>query len=112
MNWRQLREFTKEIRIAVSKDGDDATITALLERQMSEIYRIVAVCLSIPPETFTWEYYDKSKNYHKVGPITPLAFYEEHVKPLFNVEDKVSRQKNFWFFWIGYLKKWTWAYKT
>lgn len=42
-----------------------------------------------PPETFTWEYRDKDKNYHKIGPITPLQFYKEHVKPLFNMEDKV-----------------------
>ena len=36
-----------------------------------------------------WEYYDKSKKYHKLGPITPLAFYQQHVKPYFNMEDKV-----------------------
>lgn len=43
-----------------------------------------------PPETFTWEYRDKDKNYQKIGPITPLEFYREHVKPLFNMENKVG----------------------
>ncbi|XP_036341939.1 bleomycin hydrolase-like, partial [Rhagoletis pomonella] len=34
-------------------------------------------------------YYDKSKAYKSIGPITPLEFYENHVKPIFNVEHKV-----------------------
>ena len=42
-----------------------------------------------PPETFVWEYYDKNKKYVKMGPITPLEFYKTHVKPHFNMEDKV-----------------------
>lgn len=51
---------------------------------------MVCICLGNPPETFTWEYRDKDKNYQKIGPITPLEFYREHVKPLFNMEDKVG----------------------
>ncbi|MEJ1287643.1 bleomycin hydrolase [Cricetulus griseus] len=54
-----------------------------------KIFRVVCICLGNPPETFTWEYRDKDKNYHKIGPITPLQFYQEHVKPLFNMEDKI-----------------------
>lgn len=51
---------------------------------------MVCICLGNPPETFTWEYRDKDKNYQKIGPISPLEFYREHVKPLFNMEDKVG----------------------
>ncbi|KAB1265981.1 Bleomycin hydrolase, partial [Camelus dromedarius] len=54
-----------------------------------QIFRVVCICLGNPPETFTWEYRDKDKNYQKIGPITPLKFYREHVKPLFNMEDKI-----------------------
>ncbi|XP_066878108.1 bleomycin hydrolase isoform X4 [Kogia breviceps] len=54
-----------------------------------KIFRVVCICLGNPPETFTWEYRDKDKNYQKIGPITPLKFYREHVKPLFNMEDKI-----------------------
>ena len=36
-----------------------------------------------------WEYYDKNKKYNKLGPITPLKFYQDYVKPHFNMEDKV-----------------------
>lgn len=73
----------------INKGGDDATVTETLVHQMSEVYRIVSICLGIPPQTFSWEYYDKSKAYHKVGPLTPLEFYTEYVKPVFNVENKV-----------------------
>lgn len=54
-----------------------------------QMYRITNVCLGTPPSTFTWEYYDKNKQYHKIGPISPLDFYKEYVKPLFNLEEKV-----------------------
>lgn len=57
--------------------------------QMTVIYRIVGICLGIPPEKFTWEYYDKSKAYNSVGPVTGPEFYEKFVKPHFNVDDKV-----------------------
>ncbi|XP_042876723.1 bleomycin hydrolase-like isoform X2 [Penaeus japonicus] len=95
----KLREYTKNLRAVISKGGDDAAVSEMLSTQMGEIYRIVSICLGIPPKTFSWEYYDKSKAYHKVGPLTPLEFYNEHVKATYNVEDKLClvtdpREKN------------------
>lgn len=54
-----------------------------------QVFRVVSVCLGCPPETISWEYRDKDKNFHRLGPLTPLEFYREHVKPLYNIEDKV-----------------------
>lgn len=54
-----------------------------------QVFRVVSICLGCPPETVCWEYRDKDKNFHRLGPLTPLEFYREHVKPLYNVEDKV-----------------------
>ena len=51
--------------------------------------RIVSICLGTPPKEFTWSYYDKSKQYHKVGSISPLDFYRDHVKPHFDAGSKV-----------------------
>lgn len=56
---------------------------------MQNIFRVVGICLGIPNETFTWNYYDKNKGFHSIGPITPLEFYQKHVMHLFNVDDKV-----------------------
>ena len=39
--------------------------------------------------SFTWEYYDKTKQYTVVEDLEPKAFYENFVKSLYNVENKV-----------------------
>jgi bleomycin hydrolase len=85
----KLREYAKQIRDLFSSKASDADIQGLVDKQMSEIYNIVGICLGIPPPSFTWEYYDKNKKYNSVGPVTPLEFYEKHVKQFFNVDDKV-----------------------
>lgn len=54
-----------------------------------QVFRVASVCLGSPPETICWEYRDKDKNFHRMGPITPQEFYSEHVKPLYNIQDKV-----------------------
>lgn len=86
----QLREYTKELRILVAEGVSDEEISSHIQQQMSNIYRIVGICLGIPPDTFTWEYYNKAKEFKSIGQITPLDFYVKHVKPYFNVDDKVS----------------------
>uniref|UniRef100_A0A1L8E2I6 Bleomycin hydrolase n=1 Tax=Nyssomyia neivai TaxID=330878 RepID=A0A1L8E2I6_9DIPT len=85
----KLRQYAKELRDLVKLGQSDGEIKKAIGQQMKEIYNIVGICLGIPQETFTWEFYDKTKAYHRVGPITARAFYEEHVKPIFNVDDKV-----------------------
>ncbi|XP_055694326.1 bleomycin hydrolase isoform X1 [Lutzomyia longipalpis] len=85
----KLRQYAKELRDLVKSGQSDKEVQQMIQHQMKEIYNVVGICLGIPAETFTWEFYDKSKVYHKIGPITSRAFYEEHVKPIFNVDDKV-----------------------
>ncbi|KRF94065.1 bleomycin hydrolase isoform X1 [Drosophila mojavensis] len=85
----KLREYARHLRVLLEKQPSDEEITCKIQEQMSEIYKVVGICLGIPSETFTWEYYDKSKNYQSIGPISSLEFYERYVKPHFNVEDKV-----------------------
>ncbi|CAL7950263.1 unnamed protein product [Xylocopa violacea] len=85
----KLREYSKVLRELVSRDATDEELEAQILEQMVVIYRIIGICLGIPPKTITWEYYDKSKNYNCVGPITPLEFYEKYVKPYYNVDDKI-----------------------
>lgn len=38
---------------------------------------------------FTWEYYDKTKQHSALENLEPKDFYENYVKPLYNVENKV-----------------------
>lgn len=85
----KLREYAKEIRDFMSKNPDAEQIRCLMNKQMVQVHKIIAICLGIPKDEFVWEYYDKNKAYHKVGPITPLQFYEEYVKPVFDIENKI-----------------------
>lgn len=54
-----------------------------------QVFRVVSVCLGTPPDTICWEYRDKDKTFHRIGPLTPKEFYLQHVKPLYNLKDKV-----------------------
>ena len=85
----KLREYAKSLRALVEAGSDEETLRHEIEQQMESVFRIVGVCLGVPSETFVWEYYDKGKAYNSIGPITPLEFYEKHVKPYYNVDDKV-----------------------
>ncbi|XP_065351925.1 bleomycin hydrolase [Cloeon dipterum] len=82
----KLREYAKELR-ALVEAGEDPL--PAIKRQMKFIYRTVSICLGVPPSEFTWQYLDKNKKYNSIGPVTPQQFYEQHVKPTFNLEDKV-----------------------
>lgn len=85
----KLREYAKAIHEKIKQGASDGELKQLIEKQMVNIFRVVGICLGIPPQEFTWNYYDKNKAYHSIGPISPKDFYETHFKPLFNVDDKV-----------------------
>ena len=73
----------------LEEDAPQEKVQAKIESFMESIFRIVGICLGIPPKTFTWEYYDKTKQNCVVENISSLEFYEMLVKPLYNVEQKV-----------------------
>lgn len=87
----KLREYAQILRTLIADGASKELIKNKINEQMSEVYNIVGICVGIPDDAFTWEYYDKSKKYHAVGPISPLEFYEKLVKSCFNFEDKVSK---------------------
>ncbi|XP_073421532.1 bleomycin hydrolase isoform X1 [Dendrobates tinctorius] len=85
----KMREYCLRLRNMVSSGCTKEEISAALDTMIEEVYRVVSICVGSPPETFTWEFRDKEKTYHKIGPVTPQDFYKEHVKPVYNVEDKI-----------------------
>ncbi|XP_011298865.1 bleomycin hydrolase [Fopius arisanus] len=85
----KLREYARVLKQMVDRGSADEDLENKIREQMEVIFRIVGICLGVPQETITWEYYDKSKVYNCVGPITPLDFYKKYVKPYYNVDDKV-----------------------
>lgn len=85
----KLREYSKVLRDMVANDATEQELEKEIFEQMFVIYKIIGICLGVPPETITWTYYDKMKHYCSVGPITPLEFYKTYVKPYYDVDDKV-----------------------
>ena len=85
----KLREYAKNLRTCCDDGMSDEELQATILKMMSEIYKIVGICLGIPPAKFQWDYMDKSKQHQSVGPISPLEFYEKYVKPVWNIENKV-----------------------
>ncbi|XP_077150387.1 bleomycin hydrolase [Ranitomeya variabilis] len=85
----KMREYCLRLRNMVSSGCTKEEISVALDTMIEEVYRVVSICVGSPPETFTWEFRDKEKTYHKIGPVTPQDFYKEHVKPVYNVEDKI-----------------------
>uniref|UniRef100_A0A669PLQ4 Bleomycin hydrolase n=1 Tax=Phasianus colchicus TaxID=9054 RepID=A0A669PLQ4_PHACC len=85
----KMREYCLRLRNMVATGTNKEELCAAMDTMIEEVFRIVSTCLGNPPETFCWEFRDKEKNYHKFGPLTPVQFYNEHVKPYFNMEDKV-----------------------
>ncbi|XP_067866534.1 bleomycin hydrolase isoform X2 [Heterodontus francisci] len=85
----KMREYCLRLRKMVKNGSSEEELSTEKDNMIEEVFRIVSICLGTPSETITWEFRDKEKNYQKIGPLTPLKFYKEHVKPLFNMEDKV-----------------------
>lgn len=85
----KMREYCLRLRNMVESGTIKGELCAAMDTMIEEVFRIVSTCLGSPPESFCWEFRDKEKNYHKYGPVTPVQFYNEHVKPYFNMEDKI-----------------------
>ncbi|XP_048751935.2 bleomycin hydrolase-like [Ostrea edulis] len=85
----KMREFCKKLHTMVFEKASDEEIQKEKSLMLQQIYSILSICLGTPPKTFTWEYYDKDKKYQKIGPISPVEFYQSKIKPLYNMKDKV-----------------------
>lgn len=85
----KLREYARSLRLSIDDGRTDEQLREQISGMMAEVYRIVGICLGVPPVQFTWEYTDKAKQVQSVGPISPLEFYTTWVKPVWNIDDKM-----------------------
>ncbi|KAI3353901.1 hypothetical protein L3Q82_005108 [Scortum barcoo] len=85
----KLREYCLRLRNMVASGSTKAELSEAMHTMIEEVFRVASVCLGSPPETICWEYRDKDKNFHRMGPLTPQEFYREHVKLLYNIQDKI-----------------------
>ena len=83
----RLRKFVVDSRKLVA-EGKKEEIGSLKKQTMKEIYGLLASCFGLPPQEFTFEYYDKDDKAHAEYHVTPKKFYEEYLGA--DVEDYVS----------------------
>ncbi len=70
----KLREYGLELREAPKSKVQDMKI-----RQLSEIYRMLALCLGEPVQEFEWTRSDKNNNIVSRKKYTPKSFYDEFI---------------------------------
>lgn len=75
----KLREDACTLRKAHEAGKSLEELRTIKDQMLSEIYRILCLCLGVPPKTFTWEYVDAKNEYHAIKDITPKAFFDEYV---------------------------------
>ncbi|KAJ8266289.1 hypothetical protein GJAV_G00128720 [Gymnothorax javanicus] len=84
-----MRANYMKLRKMVANNSHESQLKEAIDSMMEEVFRVVTVCLGSPPKMFTWEYRDKDKKFHQMPALTPLKFYNNHVKPLWDMEEKV-----------------------
>ena len=70
----KLREDALALRAAKPKE-----VQALKVKMLGEVYRMLALCLGVPPTEFTWARYNAKGEFVSEKTYTPKAFYNEFV---------------------------------
>ena len=70
----KLREDALRLRAAKAKDCQGMKVEML-----KEVYRMLALCLGVPPQEFTWARYNSHDEFVSEKTYTPKSFYQEFV---------------------------------
>ncbi len=76
---RKLRESGITLRKYANKNKSVPYLRKKKTEMLSEIYRILSVCLGTPPKEFSWRYVEKGDSVITSGNYTPLSFYKKAV---------------------------------
>jgi bleomycin hydrolase len=74
---RILRQGARDLRTASAKGQD-----AMRQRKqdvLEVVHRVLCMHLGTPPESFTWQWTDKDREFHRDGELTPVEFAERYV---------------------------------
>ena len=75
----KLREFGLELREAASAGANAKKLQAMKVEHLSQVYRMLALCLGEPVKEFEWIRCDKSNNIVSRKTYTPKSFYDEFI---------------------------------
>lgn len=57
----------------------EAKLQTVKEEVLSDVYRILALCLGVPPTEFDWTRYDSKGEFVSTEKYTPKSFYDKYV---------------------------------
>jgi len=75
----KLRENACTLRAEAKNGAELASLRQTKDEMLSVIYRMLAIHLGTPPQSFDWQWHDKDKNFHRDGEMTPKEFAEKYV---------------------------------
>lgn len=67
------------LRMMLADGATDEAVTAAREQVVADAYRILAIHLGTPPESFDWQWQDDAGNFHRDGTMTPQEFFAKYV---------------------------------
>lgn len=76
---RKLREYACRLRRAHGEGETKEQLRARKEEMLSEVYRMLCICLGKPPKSFSFEYRDKKGEFHRDTDLTPQEFYKKYI---------------------------------
>ena len=75
----QIKTLLRQDGLKLRAAGKKADLTAIKTDMLKEVYRILCLCLGVPPTEFQWARYDSKGNFVSEKTYTPLSFYKEFV---------------------------------
>lgn len=76
---RKIREAAVRLRQMHEQGKKESALRKAKEEMLSEVYRLLAIHLGEPPETFQWRYKDKDDKLSPYKTYTPRSFFREVV---------------------------------
>ena len=74
----QLSNLLRQDGLRLRSVGRSGIQTTKME-MLKEVYRVLALCLGVPPTEFTWARYDSKGKFVSEKTYTPLGFYQEFI---------------------------------
>ncbi len=82
-----LRRDAAKLRTMAREGKTLSDLRAAKKEMLKDVYRVLAICMGVPPTQFQWRYKDKDGNLSELKTYTPQQFYKEVVD--FDLSDYV-----------------------
>ncbi|MEA3478176.1 MAG: C1 family peptidase [Bacteroidota bacterium] len=76
---RLLREDALTLRELSKRDINNQYLQKQKIKMLTDVYKVLVLCLGEPPDEFVWQYEDKDGNISEPRTYTPKSFYEDVV---------------------------------